>query len=108
MPGAGGVNRGRADAEMSWGAESQGRSEDFDVKRLTPAQLEDLDSSQLLGLGAAVPTVEAAGESVGVGEISGSTGKAAWKRRLSPRHRRAVGTFFAPGSSASKGGADNE
>ena len=36
-PGAGGVSRGRADAEMTWGEESQGRTDLFQPKLLDPS-----------------------------------------------------------------------
>ena len=96
IPGFGGVSRGRADAAMRWGDESPGRSEEFAPERLSPSQFEDLEHSQVLGLGSAAPSVQTQAESAGLAAIRASSGRAAWKRRLSPRHRRAVGTFFAP------------
>src|SRR5689334_23570908 len=95
-PGAGGVSRGRGDAEMVWGRESQGDSERFEAKALPSAQFPDADHSAVLGIGAAAPTVEPVAEAAGLSNVSVSTGKSAWKRRLAPHHREAVKTFFTP------------
>lgn len=94
QPGAGGISRGRADAPMIWGDESPGRTDQFEAKALPDAEYIDAENSQILGVGSASPTVEPTAEGGGAVEVSASAGQAAWRRRLSPRHRRAVGTFF--------------
>lgn len=99
-PGRGGVNRGRGDAPMIWGDESPGRTDQFGAEVLPQARLKDLESSNLLGIGSAAPEVDARGESAGLSEVGASAGKTAWRRRLSPKHRRAVGTFFTGRSRA--------
>ncbi len=99
-PGAGGVSRGRADAEMTWGAETQGQTERFEAKALSPAQNLDLEHSATLAIGAGAPNVEPQAGGAGDGEISASTGKSAWRRRLAPHHRDAVRSFFAPAGGA--------
>ena len=38
VPGVGGVNRGRADAELTWGEESEGRVDLFRPQALRPAE----------------------------------------------------------------------
>jgi len=102
MPGRGGINRGRADAPMIWGDESPGQSDQFDAKLLPKARLKDLESSNLLGIGAGAPEVDANAEGAGRVDVEASTGKTAWRRRLSPKHRRAVGSFFTNGSRKDK------
>jgi hypothetical protein len=97
MPGNGGISRGRADAELIWGEETAGRTDDFEAKTLTGAKYEDPEQSKVIGVGASAPDVEARGEGAGTAGVTASTGSAAWHRRLSPHHRRAVGSFFARG-----------
>jgi hypothetical protein len=79
---------------MIWGDESAGRSDLFEAKALPDAEYIDAANSQILGVGSATPTVEPTAEGGGFSEVSASSGKTAWRRRLSPRHRRAVGSFF--------------
>ena len=97
LPGRGGINRGRGDAELTWGAESPGRTDEFEARILPPSQARDPKDSTILGVGAAAPGVDAQGGASGLTEVDASAGKAAWRRRLSPRHRRAVGSFFGGG-----------
>ena len=93
-PGRGGVSRGPGSAPLDFGAETPFESDDFEAKRLDSAQLEDLDRTDVLGIGSTAPTVVGAGEATGQRALGADSGKAAWRRRLAPRHRRAVGTFF--------------
>lgn len=79
---------------MIWGDESQGRSDQFKATLLPKSQVRDPKDSAILGIGAAAPTEDARGEGAGLVDTGASTGKTAWRRRLSPKHRRAVGTFF--------------
>ena len=97
LPGNGGISEGRADAELIWGEETPGRTEDFEAETLAEAKYEDPEQSQIIGVGAGAPEVEARGESGGAAGVAASSGSAAWRRRLSPHHRRAVGSFFARG-----------
>jgi hypothetical protein len=98
----GGVNRGRGDAELIWGEESAGRTSDFEAKLLRPSRFDDPESSLLIGVGSADPKVDAVEEGAGLAEVEASTGSSAWRRRLSPHHRRAVGSFFTRDSAGSK------
>lgn len=98
QPGQGGVSRGRGDAELTWGEESKGRTDQFEAKALDPAQSLDLEHSALLGVGAGAPNVAPEAESAGGADVQGSTGKSAWRRRLAPHHRQAVKDFFTPPS----------
>jgi len=95
-PGAGGISRGRGDAQMSWGEESEGRSDLFTPEALPDARVMDMESSAVLGVGAVAPREDAQGGASGLVDVEGSSGKSAWKRRLAPRHRDAVHTFFSP------------
>lgn len=101
-PGSGGISRGRGDAELTWGEESPGRTDQFEARALDPARSLDLEHSTLLGVGAGAPNVAPEAEAAGAGEIQASTGSNAWRRRLAPRHREAVKDFFAPAGGARK------
>ncbi len=94
--GQGGVSRGRGDAEMTWGTETQGDTDRFEAKALPDAQYRDADHSAVIGVGASAPTVDPVAEGAGNADVELSTGRAAWKRRLAPHHREAVKTFFTP------------
>jgi hypothetical protein len=96
QPGQGAVTRGRADAAMTWGDETQGRSEDFKATTLDPARVLDAESTAVIGLGATAPTVDPRGEASGLAELVNSTGDGAWRRRVAPHHRDAVKRFFGP------------
>jgi hypothetical protein len=95
LPGRGGVSRGRGDAEMTWGEEAQGSSEDFAARALDPATMLDPESTAIVGLSANAPTVDAQGESAGGANVEGSGGQGVWRRRLAPHHRDAVQRFFS-------------
>jgi len=94
-PGVGGISRGGGSTGLLWGDESVGDRDRFETKLLPPTQFLDLESSARVGLGADVPEVAPVGEGAGLVDVEGSAGKAAWRRRLSPRHRHAVSTFFS-------------
>lgn len=64
---------------------------------LPPSQARDPRDATLLGVGSAAPEVDAQGGAAGLTEVGASTGKTAWRRRLAPRHRKAVGRFFGDG-----------
>jgi hypothetical protein len=53
---------------------------------------------QLLGVGSAAPVASNEGEAAGLQTLGPDSGNAAWRRRLAPRHRHAVGTFFGGGA----------
>lgn len=88
-----GVNRGPGEAPMFWGDESDEHSAQFQTE-LLPLDPSALKDAQLIGVGRATPELRGSGEDAGLREVSGSPGSATTRRRLSPRHRRAVGTFF--------------
>ncbi len=79
---------------MTWGDESVGRGEDFEAHALDPARYLDPETSAQLGLSSTAPEVDAQDESGGLVDVGASGGRSAWRRRLAPRHRNAVKTFF--------------
>ena len=82
---------------MIWGEETPGGTERFEAKALEPARFLDPGSSAVLGLGAAAPEVAPQAGGAGLVETEASSGKAAWRRRLAPRHRAAVKQYFSSG-----------
>lgn len=92
--GRGGVSRGRGDAEMTWGEETSGDTDRFEAKALPEASYSDPEHSTVVGIGAAAPRIEPVVEPGGQLDVTTSGGETAWKRRLAPRHRRAVQTYF--------------
>ncbi len=97
IPGNGGVDRGRADAEMIWGEETPGDTSRFDAKELPDARYADPEHSGIVGIGATSPPVDPTAEAPGSGAIEASGGRSAWRRRLAPHHRDAVRSWFGPG-----------
>ena len=103
IPGVGGVTRGRADAEMIWGEESPEARERFAARALPPATALDPERLVLAGVGATAPTERPVGEASSAAPVAPSLGGASWRRRLAPRHRDAVKTFFSdPAAGASE------
>ena len=100
-PGRGGVDRGRGDAALTWGAETQGHAEAMEL--LPSARVLDPEALHLFGVGATAPEVLPEHGGAGRLEITTSSGQSSTRRRLSPRHRRAVRTFFSPGTTSGTG-----
>jgi len=96
QPGRGGVSRGRADATLGFTGETPGRADVFEARELPPAEYLDPQASAVVGIGATAPEVDPEGESGGSLTGGVSAGRASWKRRVAPRHRQAVQSFFAP------------
>ncbi|MBL8695960.1 MAG: hypothetical protein JNJ88_17835 [Planctomycetes bacterium] len=94
-PGSGGVTRGRGDAPMAWGSASEGDESKFQAQVLDPARSLDAEHSAITGISAGAPKADPRGESAGNVAVSASSGKATWRRRLSPHHREAVRTYFS-------------
>lgn len=93
-PGNGGINRGRGDAPMLWGKETEGRTDQFEAKALPPSSELDLQNNQMIGLSASTPKAKPEAESGGNVNVEGSAGKTSWRRRLAPHHRDAVKNYF--------------
>ena len=83
---------------MIWGEETPGTTERFEAKALEPARYLDVEESAVLGLGATEPEADPVAGRSGLVETAASSGRAAWRRRLAPRHRDAVQQFFSSGS----------
>ncbi|MBB02188.1 MAG: hypothetical protein CMJ47_06050 [Planctomyces sp.] len=95
LPGKGGVNRGRGDAAMYWGEESDLAGSKFKEVVLPPGILDD-PSEELLGLTFKEPEAKPADSAPrqAVRENDPSAGRATWDRKLNPRHRDVVRKFF--------------
>ena len=94
IPGRGGITRGRADAPMIWGQETPGQTDQFEGGTLPGARRMDAEHSSVVGVGAAAPNARPVGESGGNTGVEAAGDRVSWRRRLSPRHRRAVKDFF--------------
>lgn len=95
QPRSGGVNRGRGDAELTFGPDPGELEGSFEAKRLNPTEYKSLEDSSLLGVSEAAPEVSGVdGQSSGVRDLEVSSGVSTFKRRLVPRHRKAVSAFF--------------
>jgi hypothetical protein len=93
-PGRGGVSRGRADAALEFSGETPGRTDAFEARELPGAERNDVESTALVGVGGAAPTVDPRADGAGLVETRASAGQSAFKRRVAPRHRDAVQGFF--------------
>lgn len=82
---------------MTWGEETPGSTDAFESRTLPAAEHADPEHSAIVGLGAAAPTVDPRAQAPGAGAVEGSGGSGAWRRRLAPRHRDAVRTWFGAG-----------
>jgi hypothetical protein len=95
MPGKGEVNRGRGDAQLNYGAESNEQAAKFKETVLPPGFL-DRPNNDVIGVTASAPEVDpTAPEARNAARESGpATGKATWDRPLRPRHREVVRGYF--------------
>ena len=85
-PGRGGINRGRADAELTWGDESLPFDKFKSVALPQGFERGPDDWAPVAILpGAPQESPEASGPSTGR-QFAGTSGQAAWRRTLSPRH----------------------
>jgi hypothetical protein len=94
-PGRGGVTRGRGDAEMSWGDESDAAGTKFKETVLPPGLL-DQPKEEIMGLTRSAPEVDpATAVSRGAARSTDPTaGRETWNRTLRPRHRSVVRKYF--------------
>lgn len=93
-PGRGGVNRGRADAPLTWGDETQ-PFDRFKAQELPPGMARGPDDwapvAQLPGAPRSSPQVSTASNGRAYADTAGQE---AWRRSLAPRHQRAVRKYF--------------
>jgi len=93
-PGSGGINRGRGDADLTWGKESA-LTDRFKSVPLPPGSYRSPDDWTPLAVlpGAPKESPEPSLASSGV-QFAGITGPAAVRRTLAPRHYSAVKKYF--------------
>jgi len=94
-PGRGGVNRGRGDAEMTWGDESDEAGTKFKEVALPPGFLDDSEN-ETLSTTLTAPDVDPAATAPRNSSRSSSSasGSDTWNRPLRPRHRSIVRRYF--------------
>ena len=99
-PGRGGVTRGRGDAAITFGDESDVSGLKFKEVALPPGTLDDPEN-RVLKITSRAPRVDPAARAPrGTARDQGPTaGGASWNRRLRPRHRGVVRKYFGSGSS---------
>ncbi len=98
-PGRGAVNRGRGDAELTYGEETAEQGAKFrDVA--IPEGIAD-ENGDLMETKFSVPEVnpETPTGRAAARDARDSTGDQTWKQSLRPRHREAVKKYFGPKSS---------
>lgn len=102
-PGRGGLNRGRGDAALTFGNESNKDGVKFKEQILPPASLAALKDSRLNGLSQATPKVDPGGPSTG-GTLAGAAtgGGSANTQVILPRHRDSVQRYFERNGKSSK------
>lgn len=101
--GRGGVSRGRGDAEMSWGDESDDANSKFKEMVLPPGYL-DQQKDELSGMTRRAPEVNPSDSAPrnAARQSDPSAGRETWNRDLRPKHRQVVRDFFDSPSSQSK------
>jgi hypothetical protein len=94
-PGRGGVNRGRADAELTWGKETS-PFDKFKAAALPPgAARSPEDWAPVATLPGAPEEAPALSTSAADRQYAAVAGQSAWRRTLAPRHQSAVKNYFA-------------
>ena len=96
IPGRGGVTRGRADAELTYGQETL-PADRFKAQALPPGYVRSPDDwAPVVNMpGAPIVAPEAGGRAASRAYAE-DAGQAAWRRTLAPRHQSAVKKYFNP------------
>ena len=95
QPGRGGVNRGRADADLTWGKETT-RFDRFKSKPLPPGAARSPDDwAPVVTLPGAPQESATLSAQAAAREYAAAAGQSAWRRSLAPRHQSAVRKYFA-------------
>ncbi len=94
IPGSGGINRGRGDAELTWGEESDDQGvlfRDIAIPQGIPDREGELLETRLTEPEAdpQAPNARAAAR-----EVTDALGQESWKRQLRPRHRDVIKKYF--------------
>jgi hypothetical protein len=93
-PGRGGVNRGRADAELTYGNESA-PAERFKAKPLPPGAARSPDDwAPIVTLPGAPEESARLSTAAAARQYDAAAGQSAWRRTLAPRHQSAVKKYF--------------
>jgi len=93
-PGQGGINRGRADAALTWGQEAQ-RGGKFKSTPLPPGAPRSPDDwAPVVVLPGAPQESAVLSEKSGDRQYAAGAGQEAWRRSLAPRHQSAVKKYF--------------
>jgi hypothetical protein len=95
-PGRGGVNRGRADAEMSFGEESDEQGAQFRETVLPPGFMDDAQTSGITLAQPDVNPADAAARSDAL-LVDPASGMETWQRTVRPRHQSVVRQYFDSG-----------
>ncbi|AQT68460.1 hypothetical protein STSP2_01624 [Anaerohalosphaera lusitana] len=95
MPGKGGVSFGRGDAAMTWKDKSSETGTKFEEQILPPGSVEAMKDSKMVGVSVSDPsdTEEVEKNVGGFIDAQGGTGQAT-KRKILPRHKKAVQKYF--------------
>jgi hypothetical protein len=94
-PGRGGVTRGRGDAELTWGDESDKQGTKF-KEVVLPKGMLDQPKDEIVAIKKSAPIEEAGEEGPRSARRTdeAAAGQATWNRKLNPRHRNAVRKYF--------------
>lgn len=94
-PGRGGVTRGRGDAELTWGDESDKQGTKF-KEVVLPRGTQDDPKDEIVAIQKSTPIEEPGGEAPRSARRAdeAAAGQATWNRKLNPRHRNAVRKYF--------------
>lgn len=94
-PGRGGVNRGRGDAPLTWGDESNEEGIKF-KEAVLPRGTLDQPRDEVVGISVSTPDVEPAGpiRRQGSRAAGAASGDETWSRNVRPRHRSVVRRYF--------------
>ncbi len=101
LPGRGGINRGRGDAPMLWGDESDEQRVKFTPQELPPISISPDEDIPVVGINIIEPEEMEAPLAGGAGRVldfNNIVGSEAWQRRISPRHRGLVRRYFSGGN----------
>jgi hypothetical protein len=93
-PGRGGVDRGRGDAELTWGKETQ-PFDRFKAQPLPPGAARSPDDwTPVVTLPGAPLESPGSRAQAATRQYAAAAGQAAWRRSLAPRHQSAVRKYF--------------
>lgn len=94
-PGKGGISRGRGDAEMKYGDESDDSQNKFKDVILPPSELGE-PGEEIVDIQFTAPEVKPAASAAkgAARQVDTATGSQTWQRKLSPKHRAVVKQYF--------------